>query len=104
MMRTGRITSAYWQLADRSKHSTNTYQYNHRGQLVSRVPRVFGQRSRRSRCTPTMTKGNRTAERFCRSDRVRGTAAYFYDASGQTGAGGVSASQGVARRRGGVPV
>lgn len=78
----GRIASAFWQLTDRSKHSTNTYQYNHRGQLVS-VFREFSDSITSFEVFSYDERGNRVAERFCRSDRVRGTAAYHYDASGR---------------------
>jgi hypothetical protein len=78
----GRISSAWWELTDRSKHSTNTYQYNHLGLLVS-VFREFSDNVTSFEAYTYDAKGSRTAERFCRSDRVRGTAAYFYDPSGR---------------------
>lgn len=78
----GRIVSAFWQLADGSKHSTNTYQYNHRGQLVS-VFREFSDSLTSFEVFTYDERGNRVAERFCRSDRVRGTATYHYDAPGR---------------------
>jgi hypothetical protein len=78
----GRVSSAYWELADKSKHSTNTYQYNHRGLLVS-VFREFSDNVTSFEVYTYNERGNRIAERFCRSDRVRGTAAYHYDASGR---------------------
>ncbi len=78
----GRIVSAYWQLADGSKRSTNTYQYNHRGHLIS-VFREFSDSVTSFEVFTYDEQGNRAGERFCRSDRVRGTAAYHYDASGR---------------------
>jgi YD repeat-containing protein len=76
----GRIVHAWWELTDRSKHSTNTYQYNHRGQLVS-VFREFSDTITSFEVFTYDERGNRIAERFCRSDRVRGTATYHYDGS-----------------------
>ena len=78
----GRVSSACWELTDKSKHSTNTYQYNHRGLLVS-VFREFSDNVTSFEVYTYDERGNRVAERFCRSDRVRGTAAYHYDASGR---------------------
>jgi hypothetical protein len=78
----GRVSSAWWELKDKTKHSTNTYQYNHRGLLVS-VFREFSDNVTSFEVYTYDDRGNRIAERFCRSDRVRGTAAYHYDASGR---------------------
>jgi YD repeat-containing protein len=78
----GHVSSAWWELTDKSKHSTNTYQYNHRGLLVS-VFREFSDNISSFEAYTYDDRGNRIAERFCRSDRVRGTAAYRYDASGR---------------------
>lgn len=78
----GRAVSAVWELADHSKRSNNTYAYNHRGLLVAAF-REFSDSVTSFEAFTYDDRGNRTGERFCRSDRVRGAAAYHYDAAGR---------------------
>lgn len=78
----GHCASGWWELADKSKHSTNTYQYNHLGLLVTAF-REFSDNLSSFETYTYNARGNCTGERFCRSDRVRGSAAYHYDPQGR---------------------
>lgn len=78
----GHCASGWWELADKSKHSTNTYQYNHLGLLVTAY-REFSDNLSSFETYTYDARGNCTGERFCRSDRVRGSTAYHYDPQGR---------------------
>lgn len=78
----GRTGTAVWELANGTQRSLNTYQYNHRGLLVSAY-REFSDSTRTLEVFLYDDQGRRVAERFYRSDNVRGEATYYYDAGGR---------------------
>jgi hypothetical protein len=78
----GRIVKGFWELANKSRSSVNTYQYDHKGLLVSAF-REFSDSLTSLEVYTYDEHGRRTAEHFTRSDNVRGEASYYYDSDGK---------------------